>query len=148
MNAERARAHLLTLPHVVEWTQWGDLIYSVGDKAIGGKMFVMLHTPDPARRDEAVIAFAAGREHYHRLLEIEGISPAPYFARIHWVSVDRWEALTQQEWHHELSASQALTYARLAPKVKKHFDLPKTQQNKAILEARKRAAEKKAAKKS
>src|ERR1700712_4622216 len=44
MDAERARAFLLKLPHVVETRQWGDnLVFWVGDKAIGGKMFALLN---------------------------------------------------------------------------------------------------------
>ena len=42
MDAERFRAYLLTLPHVVETAQWGGLVFWVGDKSIGGKMFVMV----------------------------------------------------------------------------------------------------------
>ena len=40
MDAERVREYLLQLPHVVETMQWGaNLVFWVGDKAIGGKMF-------------------------------------------------------------------------------------------------------------
>ena len=42
MDAERLREYVLSLPHVVETMQWGaNLVYWVGDKAIGGKMFAL-----------------------------------------------------------------------------------------------------------
>ncbi len=49
MDAERARAFLLTLPHVVETEQWGhNLVFWVGDKAIGGKMFALINLAKPS----------------------------------------------------------------------------------------------------
>jgi predicted DNA-binding protein (MmcQ/YjbR family) len=48
MDAERLRAFLLTLPHVAETMQWGaNLVFWVGDKSIGGKMFAVLDLDDP-----------------------------------------------------------------------------------------------------
>ena len=44
MDAESTRAYLLKLPSVVETLQWGNnLVFWVGDKAIGGKMFALLN---------------------------------------------------------------------------------------------------------
>ena len=44
IDAERIRAYLLTLPHAVETMQWGaNLVFWVGDKAIGGKMFALVN---------------------------------------------------------------------------------------------------------
>ncbi len=58
MNAERAREFLLGLPYVVETAQWGGLVFWVGDKAIGGKMFVMLNL----EAGELPISYPAGEE--------------------------------------------------------------------------------------
>ena len=62
MDAETLRAFLLALPDVCETMQWGDnLVYWVGDKAIGGKMFALVSLlPDHG----AVISFAAGPERF------------------------------------------------------------------------------------
>ena len=39
---QNEREFLLQLPHVVETMQWGaNLVFWVGDKAIGGKMFAL-----------------------------------------------------------------------------------------------------------
>ena len=62
MDAERAREYLLRLPHVAETMQWGaNLVFWVGDKAIGGKMFAVLNLDEDQK---AVVSFAAGPERY------------------------------------------------------------------------------------
>jgi hypothetical protein len=50
MDAERLRTFLLNLPYVAETRQWGDnLVYWVGDKAIGGKMFALMNLAHPSK---------------------------------------------------------------------------------------------------
>jgi predicted DNA-binding protein (MmcQ/YjbR family) len=140
MDVERIRAYLLTLPHVVETPQWGGLVFWLGDKAIGGKMFVMLplDANDLDRGDKArVISYLAGAERYPELLEIEGIFPAPYVAQIFWVAVTGWSVFRKAEWEHELSAAHALTLAKLPPKVRTALALPAAQQKRLIAERRK-----------
>ena len=83
MNVESTRALLLSLPHVVETVQFGDnLVFWVGDKAIGGKMFALVALDATSRSDQPRLSFPVGREAYPDLLEIEGLIPAPYLARI------------------------------------------------------------------
>jgi predicted DNA-binding protein (MmcQ/YjbR family) len=111
MDAERARAFLLTLPDVAETLQWGDnLVFWVGDKSIGGKMFALLNLSAGAH---GVISFAAGPERFAELVEVEGLKPAPYFARAHWVAADRWNALRPAEWQTELRNAHAIIFAKL-----------------------------------
>ncbi len=132
MNAEAAREFLLNLPHVVETEQWGGLVFWVGDKAVGGKMFVMMSlTPG-----ELPISYPAGQERMASLLELEGIVPAPYMARIHWVAAERWGVFRSAEWENELRSAHALTYGKLPPKVKSVLALPKTELKKLIAERR------------
>jgi len=74
MDAERLRAYLLTLPHVVETMQWGaNLLFWVGDKAIGGKMFALINLDEPAnpadRTRHPLLSYAAGPARYAELLE-------------------------------------------------------------------------------
>ena len=58
IDAERIRAYLLTLPHAVETMQWGaNLVFWVGDKTIGGKMFALVNLDGDGK---AVISYAAG----------------------------------------------------------------------------------------
>jgi predicted DNA-binding protein (MmcQ/YjbR family) len=141
MDVERIRAYLLTLPHVVETPQWGGLVFWVGDKAIGGKMFVMLPLDENEgldRSDKArVISYLVGSERYPELLETEGIFPAPYVARIFWVAVSSWDVFRKAEWESELSAAHALTQAKLPPKTRAALALPAAQQKRLIAERRK-----------
>ncbi|WP_433966963.1 MmcQ/YjbR family DNA-binding protein [Tunturiibacter gelidiferens] len=141
MDVERIRAYLLTLPHVIEAAQWGGLVFWAGDKAIGGKMFAMLRLDqsESLERDakSRVISYSAGPERYHELLEIEGIFPAPYSARLSWVAVRSWDVFRKAEWERELSAAHALTLAKLPPKTRAVLALPAAQQKRLIVERKK-----------
>lgn len=135
MDAERIRAYLLTLPHVVETMQWGNnLVFWVGDKAIGGKMFALVNLDDQHRQ---VISYSAGSERYSELLEIEGIIPAPYMARIHWVTVEHWSVFRPTEWERELESAHCLTAAKLPPRTRAILTLPAKEQKRLIAERRK-----------
>jgi predicted DNA-binding protein (MmcQ/YjbR family) len=90
MDAESVRKFCLSLPHVTEDVQWGsDLLFRIGNK-----MF-------------AVVALDAGTDHrmsfkctpevFAELTEREGIVPAPYVARYHWVALERFDALPERE---------------------------------------------------
>jgi predicted DNA-binding protein (MmcQ/YjbR family) len=115
MDAERARVFLLTLPHVVETgsetRRWGDkLVFRVGAQSVGGKMFAQF---DFAGDGRAVLSFAAGPERFRELMERDGIVPAPYRARIHWVALERWDVFRRGELEELLRRAHALTYERL-----------------------------------
>ena len=143
MNAERLRTFLLTLPHVVETEQFAGLVYWVGDKAIGGKMFCMVVVDRAAAKP---VWYPVGQEHFHELLEREGFAPAPYLARVWWVAAERWDALRDAEWEEGLRAAHALKLATLPPKTLKVLALPAAQQRRIVSERRKlRAAKKKPA---
>ncbi|HZY73665.1 MAG TPA: MmcQ/YjbR family DNA-binding protein [Edaphobacter sp.] len=140
MDAERIRAYLLKLPHVVETMQWGaNLVFWVGDKAIGGKMFVLVNLDGGGR---AVISYAAGAERYAELLEIDGLFPAPYMARIYWVAAERWSVFRTLEWEEQLRVAYDLTLAKLPPKVRTTLALPAAKQKRLIAEGRKLRAAK------
>jgi predicted DNA-binding protein (MmcQ/YjbR family) len=144
MDAEKLRAFALSLPHVVETHQWGDnLVLWCGDKAIGGKMFALLNLDGDGR---GVISYLAGAEHFAELVEIEGIVPAPYFARIFWVAAETWGVHRNPVWEDEIRAAHGLTFERLPPKVKAVLALPAGERKKLIAERRKVLAAKEAAK--
>src|SRR5882757_6530148 len=108
MDAEKVRAMLLELPHVAETMQWGaNLVFWVGDKAIGGKMFAVVNLDEDGR---GKISYAAGPERFAELTEQEGISPAPYLARAYWVAVERWDVFRAKEWQSEMEAAHAIVY--------------------------------------
>ena len=117
MDADQTRAFLLKLPHVVETLQWGDnLVFWVGDKTIGGKMFALVNLDGKGR---GIISFATGPTRYAELVEIAGLFPAPYFARIWWIAAERWDVFRKPEWDRELHAAYELTLAKLAPRTRK-----------------------------
>jgi predicted DNA-binding protein (MmcQ/YjbR family) len=141
MDAERARAFLLTLPHAVETEQWGhNLVFWVGDKAIGGKMFALINLDTDG--SHGIASWSAGPEHFAELVELDGLYPAPYMARIHWVAAERWSVFRNAEWKAELTAAHALTYNKLPPKVRKLLDLPERELKRLVDQKRALLAEK------
>ncbi len=123
----------MTLPHTAETMQWGDnLVFWVGDKAIGGKMFALVNLDTIGAH--GVISYSAGPERFAELVEIEGLKPAPYMARIYWVAAERWSVFRNTEWEFELTAASLLTYAKLPPKVKAALDLPAAQLKRLVAE--------------
>jgi predicted DNA-binding protein (MmcQ/YjbR family) len=133
MDTESIRAYLLSLPHVDETEQWGGLVYWVGDKAIGGKMFAMMN-PDGG---EHPLSYPVGQARYAEMLEIDGLIPAPYMARIFWVTAEHWDVFRKSEWERELEAAHALTFEKLPPKTKKLLELPKAELKRVVAERRK-----------
>ena len=143
MDVERARAFLLGLPHVVETMQWGDnLVFWVGDKAVGGKMFCLLNLDAGA---QGVVSYPAGPERFAELVEVEGMKPAPYMARIHWVAAERWDVLRNVEWEQELRAAHGITLGKLPAKVLAVLALPERARAKLVKERREVLAAKKEA---
>jgi predicted DNA-binding protein (MmcQ/YjbR family) len=135
MDAEIAREFLLKLPYVEETMQWGEnLVFWVGDKAIGGKMFAILNLDADGR---AVIGFSAGPDRFHDLLEIEGVFPAPYLARAYWVSIEHWDAISGKDMEDLLRAAHELIYQKLPQRTRDVLALP-AQQYRKLLAARKK----------
>jgi predicted DNA-binding protein (MmcQ/YjbR family) len=135
MDAEHLRAYLLRLPHVVETMQWGaNLVFWVGDKAIGGRMFAVLNLDDGQK---AVLSFAAGPERFAELLETEGVFPAPYLARAHWVALNHWGVFRRSELEDLLEHGRRLIYDKLPRKTREVLALPPSAQRKLLKERRK-----------
>ena len=135
MDNERIREFCLGLPHVTESVNWGHhLVFWVGDKAIDGKMFALIHLDDAGT---GVLWFHCGAERYPELLEIEGIIPAPYMARAHWITVERWDVLRQREFEDELRRAHALIYEKLPKRAKAILAMPDKERHKVIRERKK-----------
>ena len=135
MDAERLREYLLRLPHVVETMQWGaNLVFWVGDKAIGGKMFALVNLDDDQK---GVLSFPAGPERYAELLETEGVFPAPYLARAHWVAIRHWCVFPGSDLEELLKLGHALIYNKLPRKTKAVLALPLPEQRKLLKERKK-----------
>ena len=140
MDAERVREFLHKLQDVVETMQWGNnLVFWVGDKAVGGKMFALVNLDADGR---AVLSFSAGPERFDELLETEGVVPAPYMARIHWVALERWDAIPSSELKALLQAARDLTFAKLPKRIKDALALPPADLRKLVKARRQLLAEK------
>lgn len=120
--------------------QWGDnLVFWVGDKAIGGKMFALANLSPDSR---GVLSFAAGSERYAEFLEVEGVYPAPYMARIYWVAIERYDAFPSNDLKEHLRNAHSLTYNKLPRRVKDVLAMPPAERKKLIVERRKQAKSK------
>jgi predicted DNA-binding protein (MmcQ/YjbR family) len=141
MDNERIRQICLALPHAAETLNWGQvLVYWVGEREIGGKMFALTNADG---MESPVLSFHCGAERYHELLENDGISPAPHLARAFWVALERWDALRPREIEEELARAHALIYQKLSRRTKAALALPEKERAKLIRERKKLLAARK-----
>jgi predicted DNA-binding protein (MmcQ/YjbR family) len=145
MDAEQVRELLLKLPDVEETMQWGaNLVFWVGDKAIGGKMFALVNLDD--QDGKGVISLHAGQKRYAELLEIDGVVPAPYMARIFWAALTRWDAIPSRELLELLRNARDSVYAKLPKRTKNALAMSPRARRKLIAEHRELLATRKRAK--
>jgi predicted DNA-binding protein (MmcQ/YjbR family) len=135
MDNERIRAICLALPNVTETVNWGHhLVYWVGDRDIGGKMFAMT---DLDGSGTGVLWFHCGAERFHELLEQEGIIASPYLAKAGWVTVEHWNALRAREVEDELRRAHSLIFEKLPKRTKAVLAMPEKERARAIRERKK-----------
>jgi predicted DNA-binding protein (MmcQ/YjbR family) len=138
MDNERIRALCMALPHVTETVNWGHhLVYWVGDRDIGGKMFAMT---DLDGTGTGVLWFHCGAERFHEMLETEGIIASPYLAKADWVTIERWDVLRLREYEDELRRAHALIYERLPKRAKTLLAMPEKERAQLIGERKKALA--------
>ncbi len=65
------------------------------------------------------ISFKCTPEKFAELVERDGIIPAPYVARYHWVAVQKPDALAESELKDLISKSYRMVFEKLPPKVRK-----------------------------
>jgi predicted DNA-binding protein (MmcQ/YjbR family) len=111
MDIESVRKFCLSLPHVTEGVQWeNDLLLRIGNK-----MFCVLSL-EPA--SDHCMSFKCTPEKFAELVEQEGIMPAPYVARYHWVALERFDALPERELKGLLTTAYELVRDKLPKKVR------------------------------
>jgi len=99
----------LSLPHATEDVQWGDnLLFRVARK-----MFCIASLEPSAR---VKFSFKCTPEKFAELTEIEGIIPAPYMARAHWVGIVELNALRQPELKELIQHSYRMVFEKLPKK--------------------------------
>jgi predicted DNA-binding protein (MmcQ/YjbR family) len=103
-----------SLPGVTEDIKWRkDLVFSIGKK-----MFVVFDSEDLTK-----FAFKTTPEKYATLTAIEGVQPAPYAARFHWVAVTRAGALPIAVSKQLIGESYELVASCLPAKTRKKLGL-------------------------
>src|SRR6266571_9209762 len=110
MDIESIREYCLSLPHATERVQWGnDLLFCVGEK-----MFTVLALDTSYGH---VMSFKCTPEQFAELTERNGIVPAPYVARYHWVALERFDALKDSELKSLIKNSYEMVLAKLPRKI-------------------------------
>jgi predicted DNA-binding protein (MmcQ/YjbR family) len=114
MGLEKIREYCLSLPHATEEVLWQkDLVFK-----IGGKMFAVIGLDaGPASQ----FSFKCTPEEFTELTELDGIIPAPYAARYHWVAVQKPGALKQAETKRLIKDSYEMVKGKLPKKIQAHL---------------------------
>ena len=114
MDMDAIRTYCLSLPHATEGMQWGDnLLFRIGEKIF---TIVALDQTPPQ------MSFKCTLEEFAELVERDGIIPAPYLARNHWVLIERPDALPRAELKRLIKDSYDMVAAKL-PKVRVRLGL-------------------------
>lgn len=123
MDIESVRKFCLSLPHVTEDVQWeSDLLFRIGNK-----MFAVVGL-DPA--SDHCMSFKCTPEVFAELTEREGIMPAPYVARYHWVALARFDSLPESGLKQLLKNAYQLIFEKLPKKSKAALESPTTRERK------------------
>lgn len=108
MTLDRVRKLCLAFPAATERIQWdNDLVFKVG-----GRMFAVAAT-EPV---DHVLSFKCTDEGFSELIEQDAIVPAPYMARAKWVTLQRYDALSDREIKDRIAESYRLVFAKLTKK--------------------------------
>lgn len=120
VNQESIREFCLGFPHATERVQWGnDLLLCVGNKMFA---VLVLDAASPYR-----LSFKCTPEEFAELTERDGIDPAPYVARYHWVALRRFDALSAIELQRLLRNSYEMVFSKLPRKMREGFAKPSSQ---------------------
>lgn len=128
MDVEQVRTYCLSFPHVTEVVLWGnDLVFK-----IGGKMFAVIGLDSAS---DHCLSFKCTPERFAELIEEDGIDPAPYVARYHWVALQRFNVLSEKELKGLLRNAYDLVFEKLPRKAQAEF-VGKVTQKKAVRKPR------------
>ncbi len=110
MNIEQLRKFCLSLPHATEDVKWEkDLSFCVGRK-----MFCVTGLDQV----DGQVSFKCTPEKFAELIEIDGIIPAPYIARYHWVAVEHTDVISDAELKVLIQKSYEMVLEKLPKKTR------------------------------
>jgi predicted DNA-binding protein (MmcQ/YjbR family) len=99
------REYCLSFPHATEIIQWGDhLVFKVG-----GKVFAITAL-EPSQN---ILTIKCAPEKFNDCVERPGITPAAYFARAKWISIESENTLPRAELKGMIRESYELVWAKL-----------------------------------
>lgn len=111
MDIESVRKFCLSLPHVTEDVQWqSDLLFRIGNKIFAAASL------EPS--SDHCLSLKCTPEKFAELTERDGIIPAPYVARYHWIALERFDALPERELKELLTRGYELVRDKLPQKVR------------------------------
>jgi predicted DNA-binding protein (MmcQ/YjbR family) len=111
MDIEEIRRFCLSLPHATEDVKWGnDLAFSVGKK--------MFAVTGLETAENVSLSFKCTPEKFAELTEKDGIIPAHYVARYHWVTMQKPDALKTDELMDLIKQSYEMVWEKLPKKLK------------------------------
>ena len=115
MDIDAIRKYCLSLPHATEGMQWGNnLLFRIGEKIFA--LLALDQTPPG-------VSFKCTPEEFAELVEREGIIPAPYLARNHWVALESPDALPRAELKRLIKDSYDMVAAKLSKKVRVKLEI-------------------------
>jgi predicted DNA-binding protein (MmcQ/YjbR family) len=113
LDVETIRGYCMSLPHVTEHVQWGEhLVFKVG-----GKCFAIANLGPVGN----ALSFKCSLEDFAELIEQDGIIPAPYLARAHWVALERFDALRTRELQAKLNAAYQHVFQKLPGRIQQQL---------------------------
>jgi predicted DNA-binding protein (MmcQ/YjbR family) len=112
MKLDALRAFCLSFPGAEEDLKWGaDLTFCVGKK-----MFVITSAETAEVQG---MSLKVTPEIFAELTEREGITPAAYLARYHWIAIRDLSSLSDKKLKELIKLSYELVYEKLPGKVRK-----------------------------
>ena len=125
------REFCLTLPHTTEDVQWGsDLLFRIASKIY---CVTCLEPASPVK-----LSFKCTPEKFAELVEVEGIIPAPYVAKHHWVALVEMSALRQTEIKELVRNSYQLVLQKLPRKQQAELSKPASKSRSSDPRARRK----------
>jgi predicted DNA-binding protein (MmcQ/YjbR family) len=122
-DADWIRELCLSFPDATEKLQWGEnLCFKVR-----GKIFAIV---DLSEGSLAPITLKSAPEQFHDLLEIEGISPAPYVGRYKWILLENSNVVSSDELEALIRQSYELVAAKAPKKKSKQTKAPRQRRKK------------------
>jgi predicted DNA-binding protein (MmcQ/YjbR family) len=104
-----------TMPHANEDVKWGnDLVFTVG-----GKMFAVAELTDSG---VGRISFKCTPGQFEAMEGRPGVTPSPYLARAHWISVIEPGALAADEVRECVETSYRLVWDKLTRRAKTELE--------------------------